>query len=110
MSQYREMRMFVTFDLPVESKEEKREYREFRALLLDEGFIMLQYSVYARFCRNGSEYSKYVRRIRNHAPIGVGDIRIFGLTEKQYQNMYMISGKKKSDEEILGIRPLVVIE
>ena len=46
------MRVLVLFDLPSVLKSEKRSYVRFRKALLDDGFIMLQYSIYMRFCRN----------------------------------------------------------
>lgn len=104
------MRMFVSFDLPTKTKYDQQVYRLFRRQLLDEGFIMMQYSTYVRFCRNDSEYSKYVRRIKQFAPKIEGDIRIYGLTERQYQNMQHICGRFKSDELLLGSLPLIVIE
>lgn len=98
------------FDMPTYSNEEKKEYIKFRKSLLEDGFIMMQYSIYSRFCRNDSEYSKYVRRIKSVAPRNGSEIRIIALTEKQYQKMHLISTKRKTDEELLGINPLVIIE
>ena len=40
----------IMFDLPVETSEERKEYRKFRKNLINEGFIMIQYSVYVRVC------------------------------------------------------------
>ena len=110
MSSFREMRMIVIFDLPTKTDNDKREYRRFRKNLLKEGFIMIQFSVYSRFCRNDTEYAKYVRKIKKVAPKTKGEIRIIGLTEKQYEKMHLISSKRKTDEELLGISPLIVIE
>lgn len=45
---YRVMRLMVMFDLPVETSEQRREYRRFRKSLINEGFCMIQYSVYVR--------------------------------------------------------------
>lgn len=101
--------MFILFDLPVKTKEQVRTYTQFRSNIMKEGFIMIQYSVYCRFCRNDSEYSKYVRRIKAIAPKS-GEIRLYSVTETQYNKMHLISTKKKSDEELLSIHPLVVIE
>ncbi len=95
MSQYREMRMFVIFDLPTTTKEDLRIYNRFRKNIINEGFIMVQFSVYSRFCRNDSEYLKFVRRIKTIAPEKHGNIRIFGMTERQYEKMHLISSKKK---------------
>lgn len=110
MSSYREMRMLVMFDLPTITKENKTDYLKFRNALISEGFIMIQFSIYSRFCKNDSEYAKYLRKIKKIAPKTSGDIRIFNVTENQYKKMHLISSKKKSDEELLGISPLVVIE
>ena len=104
------MRMIVIFDLPVKAKEEMSEANKFRNNLKKKGFIMIQFSVYSRFCRNDTEYCKYLRRIKAISPKNKGEIRIFGLTEIQYQKMYLISSKKKSDEELLSINPLIIIE
>lgn len=101
------MRMFVFFDLPTETNDDKRIYRHFRKNLLNEGFIMVQYSVYVRFCRNNSEYLKYLRRVKRFSPKDTGEVRVISFTEKQYQKMYVLCGKKKSDEELLSISPLV---
>ena len=110
MNQYREMRLFVIFDLPTQTKEERKIYSEFRDHLIKDGFIMIQYSVYARFCRNDTEYLKILRRIKNYVPRKTGNIRVFKVTEKQYQNMVTFSGEFKSDEKLLSVNPLVVIE
>ena len=47
---YKIMRMLCMFDLPVETEEERRAYRIFRKNLMQEGFVMMQYSVYVRVC------------------------------------------------------------
>ena len=46
-SAYRPMWLIAMFDLPVTSKLARKRATEFRACLLDGGFIMLQYSVYS---------------------------------------------------------------
>ena len=48
-SEYQAMWLFAMFDLPVVSPEDRREYTRFRTALLNEGFTMLQFSVYARY-------------------------------------------------------------
>ena len=42
------MRMLVFFDLPTMTAEDKKNYRHFRTLLIKNGFIMLQESVYCK--------------------------------------------------------------
>jgi CRISPR-associated protein Cas2 len=46
LSEYKGMWLMVLFDLPVVSKEEKKNYVRFRNALIQDGFTMLQYSVY----------------------------------------------------------------
>ena len=40
--------MIVAFDLPVVEKEQRKAATRFRKFLLDDGYQMLQFSVYAR--------------------------------------------------------------
>ena len=42
------MRLIVMFDLPVVTESDKKIYSKFRKFLLDDGYFMIQYSVYAR--------------------------------------------------------------
>lgn len=55
------MRMLCMFDLPVETEEERRAYRIFRKNLMQEGFVMMQYSVYVRVCPS----REYANRLEN---------------------------------------------
>ncbi|MGL5383474.1 MAG: CRISPR-associated endonuclease Cas2 [Culicoidibacterales bacterium] len=108
-NQYRSMRLFVSFDLPTQTNEEKKCYRDFRTALLNEGFTMMQYSVYIRFCQNDTEKAKFVRHIKKIAPLS-GNVRMYWLTERQYQNMFILTGGKTNNERIIGKKPLIVFE
>jgi CRISPR-associated protein Cas2 len=48
ISRYRMGWLIVLFDLPTDTKEERYQATRFRNRLLDLGYLMLQYSVYAR--------------------------------------------------------------
>jgi CRISPR-associated protein Cas2 len=50
LSGYRAVWLFTLFDLPVLTKTDRRNYTRFRKALVREGFMMLQLSVYARYC------------------------------------------------------------
>lgn len=45
---YRIMWLFVFFDLPTETKKDRKNASGFRNQLLKDGFSMMQYSVYIR--------------------------------------------------------------
>ena len=49
---YEALRLLCFFDLPMETNQEKRVYRNFRKDLIANGFEMLQFSVYYRTCPN----------------------------------------------------------
>lgn len=47
---YRCMWVLTMFDLPTDTKAARRQYTQFRKILLKDGFTMMQYSVYIRHC------------------------------------------------------------
>ncbi|PTF93852.1 CRISPR-associated endonuclease Cas2, partial [Staphylococcus chromogenes] len=49
---YRFMRVLLMFDLPVETKQQRRIYSKFRKRLLENGFLMMQYSIYIKSVAN----------------------------------------------------------
>ena len=65
---YRYMRMILMFDMPVETAEEKKAYRKFRQFLIDEGFIMHQFSIYSKLLLNNSANNAMIERLKNHNP------------------------------------------
>lgn len=102
------MRLLVLFDLPVITENDKRNYRKFRSFLLDNGYIMIQFSVYVRICRNQDDLNKHLNRIKNNTP-NDGNVRILQVTEKQYENMEILRGKKTTEEKI-SLENLIVFE
>jgi CRISPR-associated protein Cas2 len=87
------------FDLPVITDKERKIALKFRNFLLDDGFIMMQYSVYSRICKNSDDLNKHLNRVKAHSPTN-GDIRLLQVTEKQYNDMIMLCGEKKVEEGI----------
>ena len=58
---YRYMRVIVFFDLPTETPDDKREYRNFRKFLIKKGFLMMQESVYCKLALNATVAESIVR-------------------------------------------------
>lgn len=90
------MRMLVFFDLPTETAEERRAYREFRRGLIKNGFMMLQESVYCRMVLNASVERSVADALRRIRP-AKGIVQILTVTEKQYANMEYLTGRSVSD-------------
>lgn len=94
---YRYMRQIVFFDLPTNTALEKKDYRNFRKFLLNEGFIMLQYSVYSKLTLNDTQAKTVLRRLEKNKPKN-GNIFVLKVTEKQFSQMNYLLGE--SDQSI----------
>ena len=90
------MRMLVFFDLPTLTNEDKKEYRKFRKLLIKNGFIMLQESVYCRMVLNKTAQKSAADIIRKNKPPG-GLVMLLCVTEKQFAGMEYITGEFRTD-------------
>ena len=65
------MRMLVFFDLPVTTKADRKAYAQFRKFLVNDGYDMLQFSVYGRIVANrDAEEKHYARVVANLPPEG----------------------------------------
>ena len=73
----------LLFDLPVATKKERREATNFRNYLLDLGFWMVQFSVYAKFWPTGGQDMTDIRAIKKFLPAG-GQVRILAITDRQW--------------------------
>lgn len=96
------------FDLPMDTKKEQRIYRKFRKQLIEEGFVMLQYSIYMRTCPTREFANRLTKRLKKKPP-QEGNIRLLTITEKQYDDMILLVGSKSTNEEALGEERLVIL-
>lgn len=96
MGNFRFMRMLVFFDLPTITAEDRKNYRHFRKLLITNGFIMLQESVYCKLMTTPS-VEKSINNIlqKNKPPKGL--IQTLIVTENQFSKMNFIIGESTSD-------------
>lgn len=90
------MRVLVFFDLPVETNEEKRYYRQFRKLLLKNGFIMLQKSVYGKLITTPTVENSVKNLLKKNQP-PTGIVQLLTVTEKQFAKMDFIVGTFESE-------------
>ena len=95
------MRALVLFDLPTDTKLNRGNATRFRNYLLNDGFTMLQYSIYSRLCPDRDNANTHLERLKKHAP-HEGSIRMLMLTENQFTNMEVICGKKTEQEEYIS--------
>lgn len=92
-SEYRIMWVLVLFDLPTETKKDRKAAAGFRKRLLDDGFTMFQFSIYVRHCASMENANVHIKRVKSFLP-EYGQIGIFCITDKQFGNIEIYNGKK----------------
>lgn len=90
------MRIIVFFDLPTLTDKDRREYRNFRKLLIKNGFIMMQESVYSKVVLNQTVQKSVLDLLKKNQP-SAGLVQALVITEKQFSNTVNIVGNFKSD-------------
>jgi len=96
ISEYRVMWVLVFFDLPTETKSQRREAAKFRKELIGYGFSMFQFSIYIRNCPSAENAQTYERRVRASLP-EYGKVGIMRITDKQFADMELFIGRKSSE-------------
>lgn len=92
------MWLVVLFDLPTDSKVAKKAYTRFRKFLLDDGFTMMQYSVYMRHSSSDENAQVHAKRVKDRLPDD-GEVRIIKITDKQFGKIEVYYGKKRKSTE-----------
>lgn len=100
------MRVIVLFDLPVASKKDRKDYAKFRKFLINDGYDMLQFSVYSRITQNHDDAGKHIERLKHNLP-PKGSVRVIQVTEKQYNSMLILVGSKTATEDFLTPRDFI---
>lgn len=95
------MRIIVMYDLPNNNYEESKEYQRFRKLLIKNGYIMMQFSVYSKCLNIKNKFESEVKKISKFIPTQ-GNIRVLAVTEKQYQNIIYLNGESNINEKVNG--------
>ncbi len=92
------MRVIVMFDIPTLTKADHKSYAKFRQELIKNGYLMLQYSVYMRICKGVKSANNYLDKLNLILP-PKGHIRALIITEKQFDNMRLLLGKRSENEQ-----------
>lgn len=101
------MRMMVFFDLPTVTKSEKRAYTQFRRFLLNDGYDMIQFSIYGRILNGNDAEEKHMKRLLVNLP-PEGSIRVLTVTEKQYAGMKLLVGMPLFQEKQVNANQIVL--
>lgn len=98
LSRYRIVWLFVLFDLPVINTDDRREYASFRKVLLQKGFTMLQFSVYAKHLPTDDAAESLKQKVHAALP-PKGQVRFLQVTDYQFGRMEVYFGKKRKPVE-----------
>ncbi len=98
LNAYRIMWLFVFFDLPVRTKKDRKQYSEFRRKLQQDGFTMMQYSVYTRHCASRENAAVHIQRVKKMLPPR-GMVSILQITDRQYGDILNFWGKERKKPE-----------
>ena len=103
----RHMRMLVMFDLPVVTRAERRAYTVFRRFLLNDGYDMIQFSVYGRILNGNDAENKHMKRLIDNLP-PEGSVRCLSVTEKQYASTKLLVGLPLFQEKAVKANQLLL--
>ena len=93
LNAYRIMWLFVMFDLPTKTKQQRKNASLFRKMLVQDGFSMLQYSVYIRHCASFANSDVHIKRVKDAVP-AEGIVSVLRITDRQFGDTCTFVGKK----------------
>lgn len=91
------MRLFLMFDLPMQSKADTRNYRHLISQLEREGFVRFQYSVFTRVCPSRLSAKQLLKRLKRDLSFRQGKVASLIVTEKQFHDIQYLVGNASND-------------
>lgn len=88
------MWVIAMFDLPTDTPKARKAYARFRKDLLEDGFTMMQYSVYSRHCASIENAEVHVERMGKRVP-AEGEVRFMAITDNQFGRIRVYVGRKR---------------
>lgn len=89
------MRLIVMFDLPTVTPEERSAYARFRKNLIQDGYIMMQESIYSKLATNMASAEWMKEKLRKIVPLK-GVVQVIVITEKQYGQIEYLLGSPQT--------------
>jgi len=97
LNQYRIMWVMVFFDLPTDTKKDRRQASLFRKRLVEDGFSMFQFSIYVRHCASRENAEVHTKRVKSFLP-PKGHVAIMQITDKQFGMIELFYQKKEAEK------------
>lgn len=96
LNEYRILWILVLFDLPTETKKERKVAARFRKEIMQDGFAMFQFSIYLRHCSSRENADVHIKRVKKLLP-ELGHVGILTITDKQFGMMELFFGRKETE-------------
>lgn len=96
LNAYRVMWTLVMYDLPTETKKERKAAARFRKELMQDGFSMFQFSMYVRHSASMENADVHKKRVKKLLPEH-GKVGILQITDKQFGDIELFYGTKAQD-------------
>ena len=96
LNAYRIMWTLVMYDLPTETKKDRKLAARFRKDLLQDGFSMFQFSMYVRHSASSENAEVHKKRVKLLLP-ALGKVGILQITDKQFGQMELFYGAKAQE-------------
>ena len=96
LNAYRVMWTLVMYDLPTETKKDRKAAARFRKELMQDGFSMFQFSMYVRHSASSENAKVHRKRVLGLLPEH-GKVGILQITDKQFGQMEIFFGKKPQE-------------
>ena len=93
------MRILVLLD-PTNKRGTKRAYTQLRNFLYSDGYLRIGTELFMRITPSRKTAEKHIRRLEEYAP-NTGTVRVIKMTEKQYENIWYLTGEPDLQERIV---------
>jgi CRISPR-associated protein Cas2 len=91
------MWLMVLYDLPTETKKQRKASAKFRKDLFADGFYMFQFSAYVRHNASKEALEVHKQRVKKSLP-EEGLVGILEITDKQFERMEVFHCRKPSEK------------
>ena len=97
------MWILVFFDLPTETKKDRKAAAKFRKDLQGDGFVMFQFSIYIRHCASRENMEVHIKRVNSFLPEH-GKVGLLYITDKQFGEMQVFYGKEEDKPQPVPVQ------
>lgn len=98
LNEYRVMWVMVFYDLPTETKKERKMAAKFRKDIMKDGFSMFQFSIYLRHCPSKENADVHIKRVKTILP-EAGIVGILCVTDRQFGAMELFFGTHEKPKQ-----------